>query len=75
MCKNILTFDKTGKDGEYKIVILKSYVNFLCEQIRRKPLQLSKTNCVQFEYITVQGPPNLWQHNLILKLNIFNFML
>ena len=22
-----------------------------------------------------QGPPNLWHHNFILKLNIFNFML
>ena len=25
--------------------------------------------------LTVQGPPNLWQHNFILKLFIFNFML
>ena len=23
----------------------------------------------------LQGPPNSWQHNFILKLNIFNFML
>ena len=25
--------------------------------------------------VYIQGPPNLWQHNFILKFNIFNFML
>ena len=27
------------------------------------------------EVVSVQSPLNLWRHNFILKLNIFNFML
>ena len=36
-----------------------NWEGFICE---------NKLSCIQ-------GPPNLWQHNFILKLNIFIFML
>ena len=32
------------------------------------------TNCSRW-FMPTQGTPNLWQHNFILNVNIFNFML
>ena len=51
------------------------YESNIIRMPRKQTLVMTRGTLWTNEYRPeLQGPPNLWQHNFILKLNIFNFM-